>query len=141
MINNHSVERSEERRIFLSEPWDREHAIIETRDFAAQAGFGKTDQAMISVAAAELCANILRYAGKGELFLRIVRKPDRVGLEMRAVDKGPGIRNVEKAMEENFTTTKGSLGLGLSSVKRIMDDFVIESSQGVGTRITACKWR
>ena len=141
MNKNRIDEKSEERRILLAEPWDREHAIIETRDFAAQAGFGKTDQAIISVAAAELCTNILRYAGKGELFLRIVRKLDRVGIEMRAVDKGPGIGNVEKAMEENFTTTKGSLGLGLSSVKRIMDDFVIESSRGAGTRITACKWR
>jgi serine/threonine-protein kinase RsbT len=96
---------------------------------------------MISTAAAELSTNILRYAGKGELFLRIVGDTDRVGIEILAVDKGPGIYDVKKALEDSYTTTKGSLGLGLPSVRRIMDDFEIESSPVEGTRITARKWR
>ncbi|MEW6505879.1 MAG: anti-sigma regulatory factor, partial [Chloroflexota bacterium] len=125
----------------LTEPYDNEHAIIETKVFVAQAGFGKTDQAMISTAAAELSTNILRYAGKGELILRIVVKMDRVGIEITAVDNGPGIKDVNKALEDSYTTTKGSLGLGLPSVRRIMDDFKIESSSDKGTCITVCKWR
>ncbi len=134
-------EKHDERHIVLTESWDSEHAIIETRTFAAGMGFSKTDQAMISTAAAELSTNILRYAGKGELFLRIVRNMDRIGIEIIAVDKGPGITDVEKAMEDSYTTTKGSLGLGLPSVRRIMDDFKIETSPGKGTRITVLKWR
>ncbi|MBI5589716.1 MAG: anti-sigma regulatory factor [Deltaproteobacteria bacterium] len=131
----------DERHIVLADPWDSQHAVIETREFAAGAGFSKTDQVMISTAAAELSTNILRYAGTGELFLRIVRNMDRVGIEILAVDKGPGINNVKKALEDCYTTTKGSLGLGLPSVRRIMDEFEIESSPEEGTRITARKWR
>jgi len=130
-----------EKHIILAASWDSQHAIIETRELAIRAGFSVVDQAMISTAASELATNILRYAGKGEIFLRINRNLHRVGLEIVAVDKGPGIENLEKAMEDNYTTTKGSLGLGLPSVKRIMDDFKIESSSTEGTRVTACKWR
>jgi len=141
MAINRIIEKDDERHIVLTEPWDSEHATIETREFAAGAGFGKTDQTMISTAVAELSTNILRYAGKGELFLRAVRDRDRVGIEIFAVDKGPGIKDVEKAMKDNYTTTKGSLGMGLPSVRRIMDDFEIESSPEKGTRITVRKWR
>lgn len=131
----------EKKHVVLSESWDNQNAIIETRELAARAGFNGTDQAMISTAASELSTNILRYAGKGELFLRIVRDVERVGIEIVAVDKGPGINNVSMAMEDSYSTTKGSLGLGLPSVRRIMDDFRIESTPEEGTRITACKWR
>lgn len=141
MDRNQIMDKNDERRIFLAQSWDSEYATIETRAFAAGAGFGKTDQTMISTAATELATNILRYAGKGELVLRTVREQDRVGMEISAVDKGPGIKDVEKAIEDNYTTTKGSLGLGLPSVRRIMDDFTIESSKGLGTRITVRKWR
>jgi serine/threonine-protein kinase RsbT len=131
----------DKKHIVLSEPWDNQHAIIETRELAAGAGFSGTEQAMLSTAASELATNILRYAGKGELFLRIVREMERVGIEIVAVDHGPGIVDITKAMEDCFSTTKGSLGLGLPSVRRIMDDFSIESSVEQGTRITSRKWR
>lgn len=134
-------EALEEKHILLSESWDNQFAIIETKVLAAKAGFNGTDQAMICAAASELSTNILRYAGKGELFLRIIRNAERVGLEMSAVDHGPGIANIATAMEDSYSTTKGSLGLGLPSVRRIMDDFKIESSPAQGTSITACKWR
>lgn len=133
--------RKDERQIVLSESWDNEHAIIQTRELAAGAGFSQTDQTMISTAASELSTNILRYAGKGELLLKVIHDQDRTGIEILAVDNGPGIENLERAMEDHYTTTRGSLGLGLSSVRRIMDDFQIESSPGKGTRVTAHKWR
>ena len=131
----------EEKRVFLSEKWDNQFAIIETKELAQKAGFSTTDQAMICAAASELSTNILRYAGQGQLFLRIIRDTGRVGLEIAAVDKGPGIASIAMAMEDNYSTTKGSLGLGLPSVRRIMDEFAIESSPEQGTSITARKWR
>ena len=136
-----AIETCAERRIVLTESWDNQHAIIEAGKFAERAGFSKTEQAMISTAASELSTNIIRYACKGELFLRIVRDKNRIGIEMVAIDKGPGIDSISKAMEDHYTTTKGSLGLGLPSVRRIMDDFEIESSPKEGTRIAARKWR
>jgi len=140
-MTDRTKKKHDERRIILAEPWDNEHAIIETREFAAGAGFNKTDQTMISTAASELSTNILRYAGKGELLLKVIFDKNRTGIEILAIDHGPGIKNVERAMEDHYTTTKGSLGLGLSSVRRIMDDFRIESSQESGTRVLARKWR
>ncbi|MEE9913920.1 MAG: anti-sigma regulatory factor [Deltaproteobacteria bacterium] len=135
------MESNDEKRILMAESWDKEQAIIETRDFAAGVGFNKTDQMLIATAASELSSNILRYAGKGELLLKVVRKVGRIGIEMIAVDQGKGIADIEKALQDHYSTTQGSLGLGLPSVRRIMDDFEIESSPVKGTRILARKWR
>lgn len=128
-------------RIELRESWDNERAIAESGSLAAQVGFGRTEQAMIATAASELSTNILRYAGAGELWLRVAHEGDRVGIELVAVDRGPGIDDVAKAMEDHYSTTKGSLGLGLPSVRRLMDDLEIASSAREGTRIVARKWR
>lgn len=140
-MTQRQIDMPDVKHVVLSEPWDNQHAIIVARELAADAGFSSIDQAMISTAASELSTNILRYAGKGEMFLRIIRSVERIGIEIVAVDKGPGIHNLTKAMEDSYSTTKGSLGLGLPSVKRIMDDFSIQSSPEQGTRITSCKWR
>lgn len=138
---NRMMEGSAEKRILLTESWDKEHAMIETRNFAAGAGFNKTQQMLIATAASELSSNILRYAGKGELLLKVVKNMGRLGIEIVAMDQGTGIADIEKALQDNYTTTKGSLGLGLPSVRRIMDDFEIESSPGKGTLIRTRKWR
>jgi serine/threonine-protein kinase RsbT len=135
------VPTPDERRIILNESSDNEIAVVAARSMAAKAGFGLTDQVMFGTAVSELTTNIIRYAKNGEVLLRILRGSGRPGLEVVASDKGPGIPNIERAMEESYTTSKGSLGLGLSSVKRIMDEFEIESEVGRGTRVTARMWR
>jgi len=57
------------------------------------------------------------------------------------VDKGRGIMDIEKALQDHYSTKRGSLGLGLPSVRRIMDEFEIESSPASGTLIIARKWK
>ncbi|MCE1248117.1 MAG: anti-sigma regulatory factor [Firmicutes bacterium] len=125
--------------IFLQE--DCEHAVIEAKKKAAVAGFGNTEQVLISTAVSELATNIIRYAGKGEIYLTVIKTQQKSGIVIEAIDNGPGIQDIGLALQDHFTTTRGSLGLGLSSVRRIMDEFEIESSQGMGTRIVARKWR
>ncbi|MDS8877064.1 ATP-binding protein, partial [Streptococcus pneumoniae] len=61
------------------------------------------------------------------------------GILIIAADSGPGIPDVRKVMEDGFTTS-GGLGAGLPGVKRLMDDFKIETIQGEGTDIRATKW-
>ena len=56
-----------------------------------------------------------------------------------AEDKGPGISDIRKVMEDGYTTS-GGLGAGLPGVKRLMDEFDIDSEVGVGTKITTTKW-
>jgi len=136
-----SERTEEERRIELLEPWDKELAVLEALDFAARIGFGTTERALIASAVSELATNILRYAGRGEILLRALRRAGRSGVEVLARDEGPGIEDLERALREGFTTERGSLGLGMSSVRRIMDDFEVESSAGRGTRVRARKWR
>ncbi|MBD3857001.1 MAG: hypothetical protein IFK92_10875 [Acidobacteria bacterium] len=63
----------------------------------------------------------------------------RFGIEIEAVDRGPGIEDSEAAMRDNFSSG-GTLGLGLPGVKRLMDEFSLESAPGKGTRVTAVKW-
>ena len=120
---------------------DSKHAIIEARHISAEAGFGVTAQYLISTAVSELATNIIRYAGKGTVSISTIQESGTIGILVIARDNGPGIRDIDKALQDNYSTKKGSLGLGLSSVQRIMDDFEIESSIGIGTKITAIKWR
>jgi len=58
---------------------------------------------------------------------------------MTAVDTGPGIQDISSVMQDGYTTS-GGLGAGLPGVKRLMDDFDIESTVGEGTKIKAIKW-
>ena len=119
-----------------------DHALVvyTVRRLTAEMGFDKVQQSLISTAASELSTNIIRYAKKGRITVKSVHDSDREGIEIVAEDEGPGIENIEEAMKEHFSKGNG-LGLGLSSVKRIMDDFDIQSKPGHGTRIVARKWR
>ena len=62
------------------------------------------------------------------------------GITVVASDRGPGIPDVARALEVGYSTS-GSLGLGLPGVRRLMDEFEVESRVGHGTRVTARKWR
>ena len=133
--------KDNERRITLFDHSDKERVVITARYLAAEAGFDEINQFLIATAASELATNIVKYAEKGELLLKIVQRDRQLGIQMIARDDGPGIKDIEKAMQDNFSTTKGSLGMGLPSVKRIMDEFKIESQPGCGTIVSALKWR
>jgi serine/threonine-protein kinase RsbT len=132
--------KDDEKRIPLLNLSDKEEVIIVAKSMAARAGFDEINQFLIATAASELATNIVNYAKEGEVTLRIVQRDERSGIEIIARDHGPGIRDIEKAMQDHFSTRKGSLGLGLPSVKRIMDEFKIESQLGHGTTVSALKW-
>ena len=110
------------------------------REIARHLGFSATDLTMIVTAISELAGNIVRHAGHGELQLSVQRNHTLSALVVVASDHGPGIQDVTKAMQDGFSTS-GRLGVGLPGVKRLMDDFRIESSVDKGTVVTAKKWR
>ena len=109
------------------------------RKEAAAIGFGITDVTRIVTAASELTRNIFLYAGSGVMHWRRVNEGGLAGLELTFEDCGPGIADINKAMEMGFTTSKG-LGLGLPGAKRLMDDMEIQSEVGKGTTIKVRKW-
>jgi serine/threonine-protein kinase RsbT len=82
----------------------------------------------------------LRYATRGEIAVRLLEDGSRRGIAIIASDDGPGISNVVQALEDGFSTS-GSLGLGLPGVRRLMDEFDIDSGIGRGTVVTAKKWK
>jgi serine/threonine-protein kinase RsbT len=87
----------------------------------------------------ELAVNVIKYARRGTLSLKQLKKAQKRGLQISVVDEGPGIADVEQALEDHFSS-KGTLGLGLPGVKRMVDDFHLESEVGQGTRVYATVW-
>jgi serine/threonine-protein kinase RsbT len=110
------------------------------RDAAVAMGFSVTDVTRIVTAASELTRNVFRYAGSGMLYWQRLSASDRLGIELTFEDHGPGIPDIEQAMEIGYTTG-GGLGLGLPGARRLMDEMKVESKAGKGTRVTVRKWR
>ena len=118
------------------------HALIaaeSARKLATSLGFSEADSAKVAIATSELAHNISRHArGKGRITLTPISKP-RVGLMVVSKDEGSGIPNPGKALEGQ--STGGGLGIGLGAVKRLMDEFTLETVPGKGTTIVAKKFR
>jgi serine/threonine-protein kinase RsbT len=108
-------------------------------ELARQLGFSLTDVTMIATAISEIARNITSYAGKGEVRVGVQYRDGRRALVVRAEDDGPGIRDVERALEDGYSTGSG-LGLGLPGARRLMDRLVVESTPGAGTVIEMWKW-
>lgn len=102
-------------------------------------GFDEADQVRVETVILELGRNIVLYADQGEIVVQIVESQGRVGVQVRAIDRGPGIADLDLALQDGYSTS-GGLGTGLGAVRRLMDDFTIESAVGRGTRVTANKW-
>jgi serine/threonine-protein kinase RsbT len=110
------------------------------RSMAEALGFSAPDLAQIVTAISELARNIRSYAECGEIRLQETRDAGRPGISIVAKDSGPGIVNVDHALLDGYSTS-GSLGLGLPGVRRMMDEFEIQSEPGRGTTVTATKFQ
>ncbi len=109
------------------------------KGMAGEIGFGLVDQTKIATAISELTRNVIKYADEGVLNIQVITAGNRKGMEIICEDRGPGIEDIELALKEGFSTSKG-LGLGLPGIKRLMDEFVLESGVGKGTRVVVRKW-
>ena len=109
------------------------------RDAATALGFGITDVTRIVTSASELTRNILLYAGSGMMRWHRFDADDEVSIELIFEDNGPGIADIEQAMQPSYSTG-GGLGLGLPGAKRLMDGMEIESEIGKGTTVSIKKW-
>jgi anti-sigma regulatory factor (Ser/Thr protein kinase) len=125
-------------RLFINEQIDLNIAITHTLNWQPLTGANAVDKSLIATIISELASNIIKYANPGYIELRSYEWPGTVEIEVLATDTGPGIDNVEQAMQENFSSS-GTLGLGLSGVKRIADAFDIHSNLGHGTCVFARK--
>ncbi len=103
--------------------------------------FSLINQTKIITSASELARNTLEHGKGGRALIQIIDDgTGRVGLRLVFEDKGPGIEDIDRALEDGFTTGTG-MGLGLGGAKRLMDEFEVESLIGSGTRVSVTKWQ
>jgi serine/threonine-protein kinase RsbT len=115
-------------------------ARAQGRALAVTLGFSTTDATLIATAISEIARNILVHVGRGELVMRPILEETRCGLVVVATDDGPGIRDLETALEHGHAS-RGGLGLGLPGARRLMDEFHVASEPHEGTTVTMTKWR
>ena len=111
-------------------------AVIEATRVAQTAGLSKVAAQQVATVTSELARNILKYAGHGRVELEVLERTGRSGVRVVATDRGPGIEDVEQALADHYSTG-GTLGLGLSGARRMMDEQTITSDPGKGTRVEA----
>jgi serine/threonine-protein kinase RsbT len=109
------------------------------RELAALAGVSGSDLTVVATAISEIARNIIVYAERGEIILKVATNGRRRGVVVIARDEGPGIADIEMAMRDGFSTGK-SLGFGLPGARRLMDEFEIASEPGKGVTVTMIKW-
>lgn len=127
-----------EERVHVRQEADILTARQTGKALATRLGFADADLVLIATAISEIARNMLEYARGGMMRFAVLRAP-RAGLEIVAQDSGPGIKDLELAMRDGYSTG-GGLGLGLPGAKRLMDDFRIESKVGAGTTVVMRKW-
>ncbi len=123
----------------IANPDDIVDARKAGHQLALALGFSLTDVTMIATAISEVARNITSYAGRGAVRVAVADREGRKALVVRAEDDGPGIADIERAMEDGYSTGRG-LGLGLPGARRLMDRLIVESALGRGTVVEMWKW-
>jgi serine/threonine-protein kinase RsbT len=111
-----------------------------TRIWSTELGFRLVDITKMVTAASELARNALDHGGGGQATLENVREGGKVALRITFEDRGPGIPDINRAMQDHYTTGNG-MGMGLGGSKRLVNEFEIESTVGKGTRVTIMRWK
>jgi anti-sigma regulatory factor (Ser/Thr protein kinase) len=103
---------------------------------ARDRGLGETATGNASIVVTELVNNLVRHAGEGSVALRWQGARGCEALEMVVLDRGPGMADIEKCMADGYST-RGSPGTGLGAVRRLSDEFDVQSTPGKGTAIVS----
>ena len=116
------------------------NARQQARAMASALELTSTDQTLLATAISEVARNITAYAVRGEVVLSVIEDDGgRRGIRVIARDQGPGIENVELALQDGYTSG-GGLGLGLPGARRLVHHFEIETAPGRGTKVTLVMW-
>ena len=110
------------------------------RKLAVQLKFSLVDQTKMITAASELSRNTVVYGGGGDMEWALLVDGIKQGLRLRFIDQGPGIPDVGLALKDGWTSGNG-MGLGLSGSKRLVHEFELESTVGVGTCVSVTRWK
>ncbi|SNS88311.1 Anti-sigma regulatory factor (Ser/Thr protein kinase) [Noviherbaspirillum humi] len=111
----------------------------EATDLAAELGFDDIAAGEVALVVTEAATNILKHAGRGQILIRPLRSGSDGGIEVLAIDAGPGMRNVSFSMQDG-TSTAGSYGVGLGAMRRLADEFDLYTQPDKGTVILMTVW-
>jgi anti-sigma regulatory factor (Ser/Thr protein kinase) len=111
---------------------------IATR-LVVEAGFDETDTGNVAIIVTELATNLIKHAREGEILMRPIASGAGLGAEIIALDRGPGIANLNQCFRDGYSTA-GSPGTGLGAIARLAADFDIYSTPGKGTAVFAQVW-
>jgi len=116
-------------------------ARLEAWSEAVRIGLSKFTSVKVATAVSELARNIVFYAGEGRVELRSALDAGRAQLEIVARDRGPGIdrAKLEEIYGGTYRSTRG-MGKGLMAVKKLTDEFSLDTGPGRGTTVT-CLFR
>ncbi len=109
-------------------------------DWAREIGLSVIDLTKVVTAASELARNAIVHGGGGVMCIQVVRQADRQGLRVTFKDQGPGIPEIDRAMEDGYTTG-GGMGIGLPGAKRLVNEFALSSTPSDGTCVTIVRWK
>ncbi|HEX8941379.1 MAG TPA: anti-sigma regulatory factor [Candidatus Limnocylindrales bacterium] len=115
------------------------HARQAVRSKAVQLGFSLIDQTKLVTAASELARNTVDHGRGGTMLLEHLEDGEQRGIRLTFEDQGPGIRDIEQALRDGYSTGSG-LGMGLGGARRLVNDFEIRSTPGEGTTIVVARW-
>lgn len=129
------------KRLPIEQEKDIATARLEAWSEAVRIGLSKFTSVKVATAVSELARNIVFYAGKGTVELRILRDEKGSGLQITASDQGPGIPNakLEEIWAGTYKSQRG-MGKGLVAVKKLVDEFQLDTGAGRGTTVT-CLFR
>jgi anti-sigma regulatory factor (Ser/Thr protein kinase) len=109
------------------------------QEIASRLGFDEGDAGKLSIVVTEAATNLAKHAGGGEILLGALEANGIGGVQVLALDRGPGIANVLRSLGDGYSTA-GSPGTGLGAIQRLAGQFDIYSSPGLGTAILARLW-
>ena len=106
---------------------------------ASNAGFDEEATGRVAIAVTEAASNVVKHGRGGDVLLRIVHEAGACGVEMLALDRGPGMANAAACLRDGYSTT-GTTGTGLGAIRRLSSEFDVHSIPGVGTAVLARFW-
>jgi anti-sigma regulatory factor (Ser/Thr protein kinase) len=126
----------EQRRHLIDEPTRVGAARRDAQQLAREQGLNDTLVGRVGIIATELANNLLQHGGGGELLLQPIVTADSRAIEVLAIDRGPGMGNVDSCLRDGFSTA-GTSGTGLGAVRRLAVEFDLHSVVGEGTVVMA----
>lgn len=123
----------------IGEPSEIAAARRAGTELARRIGFDDVRAGQLAIVISEAATNIVKHARRGEILLRKVLRGGTSGIEVLAIDSGPGIGNVRQHMQDGHSTT-GTYGVGLGAMRRLSQEFDLYTAPGKGTVLMMVVW-